>query len=59
MVKAEYIFYIIGIVFLFATIAYFSYEYLYSLSNAVKAAILFFLTVASFFVADLMRERGI
>ena len=38
-VKAQYIFYIIGIIFLFATVAYFSYEYLFNLSNIIKATI--------------------
>ena len=48
-VKAEYIFYVIGIIFLFATIAYFSYEYLFSLSNLAKTVILICL-VALFIV---------
>lgn len=59
MLKAEYIFYILGIIFLFATVAYFSYEYLFSLSDIVKTIILVCLVVASFFVADWMAERDI
>mgnify|MGYP006293251347 CR=1 FL=1 len=58
-IKAQYIFYTIGIIFLFATIAYFSYEYLFSLSDAVKTIILICLTIVFFFVADLMAERDI
>ncbi len=59
MIKAQYIFYIIGIVFLFATIAYFSYEYLFSLSDMVKTIILICLIIISFVLADFMAERNI
>lgn len=58
-VKAQYIFYFIGIVFLFATIAYFSYEYLFSLSDLVKTIILLCLVVIFFFLADYMAERDV
>lgn len=56
-VKAQYIFYVIGIVFLFATIAYFSYEYLFSLSDIVKTIILLCLIVIFFFLADYLAGR--
>jgi len=59
IVKAEYIFYGIGIVFLFATISYFSYQYLFNLSDSIKTAILVFSAIAFFFIADFMAERGI
>ncbi|MBS1266677.1 MAG: hypothetical protein MAG795_00645 [Candidatus Woesearchaeota archaeon] len=59
MVKAQYIFYIIGIIFLFSTLAYFAYEYLFSLSNGAKTIILVCLTVISFFVADYLSERDL
>lgn len=59
MVKIEYVFFILGIIFLFATVAYFSYEYLFSLSDAVKAIILVCMTIVFFFVADFMAERDI
>jgi hypothetical protein len=58
-VKAQYIFYVIGIIFLFATISYFSYEYLFNLSEGVKAAVLVCLTIATFFTADYLAERDI
>ena len=57
--KAQYIFYVIGIIFLFVTVAYFSYEYLFSLADAVKAVILGCLVVVFFFVAAFMAERDI
>ncbi|MBI2129599.1 hypothetical protein HYU07_05145 [Candidatus Woesearchaeota archaeon] len=59
MANAQYIFYIIGIIFLFITVAYFSYEYLFSLSNVVKTIILICLIVVFFFAADFMAERDI
>ena len=58
-VKAQYIFYIIGIVFLFATVAYFSYGYFFNLSDIIKAIILVCLTIVFFFVADFMAEREV
>lgn len=59
MVKAEYIFYTIGIIFLFATVAYFSYQYLFNLSDTIKTIILICLSVVFFFLADTMAEREI
>ncbi len=57
MVRPEVIFYIIGIVFLFSTVMYFSYEFLFSLSDGIKTVILVCLIVASFFGAEVLRER--
>lgn len=57
--KVQYIFYVIGIVFLFSTVAYFSYEYLFSLSNVVKTVILVCLSIMFFFVGDFLKERGV
>jgi positive regulator of sigma E activity len=58
-VKAQYIFYIIGIIFLFTTVAYFTYEYLFNLSDIIKTIILVCLAVVFFFVADIMAEREV
>lgn len=57
--KAQYIFYVIGIVFIFATVAYFSYQYLFGLSDIIKTVILICLIIATFFAADFMAERDI
>lgn len=59
MVKIEYIFYAIGIIFLFSTVAYFSYEYLFNLSDIAKTIILICLTIIFFFIADLMEGKNI
>lgn len=59
MIKPQYIFYVIGIVFVFATVAYFSYEYLFELLDVTKAIILGALSVVFFFVADFLAERDV
>ena len=56
MVKAQYIFFVIGIVFLFATIAYFSYEFLFNLSNTIKTIVLICSVIVFFTIAEFMRE---
>ena len=59
MVKMQYVFYVLGIAFLFATVAYFSYEYLFDLADIVKVIILICLTIAFFVVADIMGDKKI
>jgi len=59
MVKAQNIFYLIGIIFAFATIAYFSYEYLFNLSNIAKTIIFICLSIIFFSLADYLAERSI
>jgi hypothetical protein len=59
MVKMQVLFFILGIIFLFSAVAYFSYEYLFSLSDAVKTIILICLCVIFFFAGEVMREREI
>jgi len=59
LVRVQNIFYILGIFFLFSTISYFAYEYLFNLSNFVKTIILFALVSASFFGADYLGVRDI
>ena len=59
MVKMQYVFYVLGIAFLFATVAYFSYEYLFELADIVKVIILVCITIVFFVVADIMGDRQI
>ena len=59
MVKMEYVFFILGLIFLFATVAYFSYEYVFNLADSVKSVILVLLTIISFFIGTVMQERDI
>lgn len=59
MVNASHIFYVLGIIFLFVTISYFSYEYLFDLPNIVKAVIIGCLALIFFVFADFMAEKDI
>ncbi len=53
----QHLFFIVGIVFLLATIAYFSYSYVFSLAKEIKTAILALLVVAFFFSGEFLKER--
>ena len=57
--KAQYIFYVIGIIFIFSTIAYFAYQYLFNLSDIVKTIILVCLVIIFFFLGDYMAGRDV
>ena len=57
--NTQIIFYVIGVIFLFSTIVYFAYEYLYMLSDLVKTMMLTCLTIASFFLAEYFKERDL
>jgi hypothetical protein len=57
--KTEYIFYVLGIIFLFATVAYFSYQYVFGLSDTIKSIILFLLVIVSFFIGTSLQERDV
>lgn len=57
--KLQYLFYILGIIFLFATAAYFSYNYLFSLSDTIKTIILFLLIIVFFTLGEIMWEKDI
>ncbi|MBI2145637.1 hypothetical protein HYU18_04950 [Candidatus Woesearchaeota archaeon] len=57
--KAEYIFFTIGLIFLFSTIAYFSYNYLFSMANSAKTGSLLLLTVAFFFLGNVLKQRDV
>jgi len=57
--KLQYLFYVLGIVFLFATISYFSYNYLFNLSDMLKTIILILLIIIFFVVGEVMEEKDI
>ncbi|HLD97074.1 MAG TPA: hypothetical protein VI934_01900 [Candidatus Nanoarchaeia archaeon] len=59
MVKMEYVFFVLGVIFIFATVAYFSYKYVFGLADSVKAVILLLLSVVTFFIGVTLQERGI
>jgi hypothetical protein len=55
--KIEHGFFIIGIVFLFATVVYFAYEYILSFAKEVKSLLLLLLCGAFFFAGEYLRGR--
>lgn len=57
MMKTEYIFYTVGVIFAIAAILYFTWEYLFSLARFVKIIVLLLLTSFFWFMANWLRER--
>ena len=57
--KLQYLFYILGIIFLFATVAYFSYNYLFDLPDSIKTVILLLAIIVFFFLGELMWEKNL
>jgi hypothetical protein len=57
--RFEYIYYVLGIIFLFATLIYFAQEYVLNLTKLQKTIILCCLVIAFFFSGDLLRERDL
>ena len=57
--KFEYLFYVLGIIFLFATVSYFAYNYLFSLSDTIKTVILGLLVIVFFILGEVMEEANI
>ena len=57
--KLEHLFYVIGIVFLFATISYFSYNYLFDLPDGIKTIILLLLVVVFFVLGEVFYEKDL
>jgi len=57
--RLEYLFYVLGIIFLFITVGYFARTFFINLNDGVKAAI-FVLMVVIFFVAgEIMWEKDV
>lgn len=57
--KLHYLFFILGIIFLFATAAYFSYNYLFELPDSIKTIILILGVVIFFVLGEVMWEKEI
>jgi len=57
--KIQYVFYVLGVIFLFSTVAYFSYEYLFDLSDGMKTIILVCLIIVFFVGGEIMKENGV
>jgi len=57
--KLQYLFYIIGIIFLFATVSYFAYNYLFDLPDSIKTIILLLGVIVFFVLGDVMWEQNL
>ncbi|MBI2448775.1 hypothetical protein HYV49_00585 [Candidatus Pacearchaeota archaeon] len=55
--KLQYLFYILGIIFLFITVSYFAYNYLFSLSDMLKTIILILIIIIFFVLGEVMWEK--
>ena len=55
--KLQYLFYVLGIIFLFATAAYFSYNYLFSLPDGIKTIILVLVMLVFFVLGEVLWEK--
>ena len=57
--KMHYIFYIVGVIFIFASVWYFTREFIAELPNIVKLILLIISVIVSFIVAEFMRRAEI
>jgi len=57
--KLQYLFYILGIIFLFATVSYFAYNYLFDLPDSIKTVILLLAMIVFFVLGEVMWEKNI
>jgi len=53
--KVQYIFYTIGVLFLIATVLYFTWEFIAELPDPIKLVLLIISIVVSFIVAEFLR----
>jgi hypothetical protein len=53
--KLHYIFYIVGIIFIFATVIYFAKEFINDLPDGLKLLLLIFSIIITFILAEILR----
>ena len=53
--KIQYLFYIVGVIFVFVTVWYFAHEYIAQFSNIIKLILLIVSIVVSYVIAEFMR----
>lgn len=53
--KVQYIFYITGIVFIFASVWYFTREFIVELPDSIKLLLLVVSVIVSFIIAEFLR----
>lgn len=53
--KVQYIFYIIGVLFIFSSVWYFAREFIADLPDPIKLILLIAAVIASFIVSEILR----
>lgn len=59
IMKTEYIFYTVGIIFAIAAVLYFTWEFLFALARSLKIVVLLLLTAFFWFIGNDLRERDL
>jgi hypothetical protein len=54
--KIQYAFYIVGVIFIFATVIYFVREYIDLMADSLKLVLLLVSIIVTFVVAEILRE---
>ena len=57
--KMQYVFYVVGVIFIFISVWYFAREYIAQFSNNIKMILLVVSIVVSFVIAEFMREADL
>jgi len=55
--KIAYIFYLVGVIFILASVIYFSREFISQFSNSIKATLLVTSIILTFVLAEVLRRR--
>ncbi|MEK6792409.1 MAG: hypothetical protein AABX96_04415 [Nanoarchaeota archaeon] len=59
VMKIQYLFYIVGVIFVFASVWYFAKEYIAQFPNSVKLILLVVSVVVSYVIAEFMRGSDV
>lgn len=57
--KVQYVFYIVGVIFIFASVIYFAREFIADLPDSIKLTLLIVSVLVSFFAAEMLRGSDI
>jgi len=57
--KVQYVFYIVGVIFIFASVIYFAKEFIQELPDGIKLLLLIVSVLVSFFAAEMLRGSDI
>lgn len=57
--KIHYLFYFIGVIFIFATVWYFAGKFIATLPKEIKLTLLFASVITSFIIAEFLRSSEI